>query len=113
MEGSSYFVLTPSANYLLTENGVIRRYVRSIDLEYTQLFIEGEGTVEYFLRILKTTPNVFNAKKYTSDPEILKLLTVSLYRINFCLSFGTKYVEFRYIFSQKSPLFPCTHSFLS
>ena len=56
------FVLTHSANYLLIENGVIRRYVRSIDLEYRQLFNEGEGTVEYFLRILKRTPTVFNAK---------------------------------------------------
>ena len=62
MEGSSSFELNPSANYLLIENGVIRRYVRSIDLEYRQLFIQGEGTVEYFLRILKTTPTVFIAK---------------------------------------------------
>ena len=62
MEGSSSFVLTPSDNCLLIENGVIRRYVRSTDLEYKQLFIEGEGTVEYFLRILKTTPTIFNAK---------------------------------------------------
>ena len=36
MEGSSSFMLTPSANYLLIENGVIRRYVSSIDLEYTE-----------------------------------------------------------------------------
>ena len=62
MEGSSSFVLTPSTNYLLIENVVIRRYVRSIDLEYRQLFIEGDDTVEYFLGILKTTPTVFNAK---------------------------------------------------
>ena len=59
---SSSFVLTPSANYYLIENGVIRRYVRSKDLEYGQLFIEGEGTVEYFFRILKMTPTLFNAK---------------------------------------------------
>ena len=63
MEGSSSFVLTPAANYLLIENGLIRRYVRSIDLEYRELFIEGEGTVEYFLRISKTTPTVFNVKR--------------------------------------------------
>ena len=56
------FVLTPLANYLLIENGIIRHYVRSIDLKYRELFIKGEGTVEYFLRILKTTPTVFNAK---------------------------------------------------
>ena len=62
MEGSSSIVLNPSANYLQIENGVIILYVRSIDVENRQLFIEGEGTVEYFLRILKTIPIVFNAK---------------------------------------------------
>ena len=62
MERSSSIVLNSSANYLLIENGVIILYARSIDLEYRQFFIEGEGTVEYFLRILKTIPIVFNAK---------------------------------------------------
>ena len=62
MEGSSSLVLTPLANYLLIKNGIIRRYVRSIDLEYRQLLIEREGRVEYFLQILETTPTVFNAK---------------------------------------------------
>ena len=103
MEGSSSYVLTPLVNYLLL--GVIRCYVRSIDLEYRQLFIKGESRVEYFLRISKMTPTVFNAKKYTSDREISKLLTLSLFRMNVRLSFGTKYVRVKINLLTKIPSF--------
>ena len=54
-------VPTPSANGCLIRNDIIRRYVRSTDLSDRQ-FIHGRvGTIKYFLRILKTTPAVFNA----------------------------------------------------
>ena len=105
MEGLKSILLIPSANYLLFPNDVIRRYVRSIHLEYRQLFIEGVGTIQYFLRILKTSPYCIQRSKYTSNPEITKLLTLSLYRTKDCLSFGTKYVRVKINVLTKYPTF--------
>ena len=52
MEGLKSIVPTLSANDCLIRNVVIRRYVRSIDLEYRQLFMEEVGTIKFGIRML-------------------------------------------------------------
>ena len=78
------------------QNDIIRRYVRSTDLEYRQLFTEGMGTINFKVCIhtldlvlpfgsygmlfvnFENNPYSLQRNKYAGHPEISKLITLAL-----------------------------------